>query len=149
MNDVACLGSEFSLFDCDLSSNAYTENNAGNYATIKCWKKGIVQSKANNNMYISSNPKRFGSLTAWTKHIVIMDEYLIIFIWNQFFLIFKVGSFCTHGNVRLSNGSTNYGRVEVCQFQEWGSICDNSWDRNDASVICKMNNFDPSCKQKI
>lgn len=88
MNDVACLGSEFSLFDCDLSSNAYTEDNTGNYATIKCWKKGNMQSKANNYMYISSNPKRFGLLTAWTKHIIFMYEYLIMFIWNQFYLIF-------------------------------------------------------------
>ena len=80
MNDVACLGSEYSLFDCDLSSNAYTENNTGNYATIKCWKKGTARSKANNNMYKSSNLKRFGSLTARIKHILIMYEYLIIFI---------------------------------------------------------------------
>lgn len=41
-------------------------------------------------MYISNNPKRFGSLTAWIKHIVIMYEYLSIFISNiiKFFIFF-------------------------------------------------------------
>lgn len=46
---------------------------------------------------------------------------------------------CTTGDVRLVNGSTQYeGRVEICMNEVWGSVCDNNWDSNDASVICKQ-----------
>lgn len=39
--------------------------------------------------------------------------------------------------MRLVDGQNEReGRVEVCIEQQWGSICDNSWTRLDAAVIC-------------
>ncbi|KAL4219354.1 scavenger receptor [Mactra antiquata] len=41
--------------------------------------------------------------------------------------------------VRLSGGlSRRSGRVEIRYLGVWGSICDDSWDDHDATVICNM-----------
>ena len=48
-----------------------------------------------------------------------------------------IPSNCTHGDIRLVGGSTDYeGNVEVCVSGVWGTICDSSWSSSDAQVAC-------------
>lgn len=41
--------------------------------------------------------------------------------------------------LRLEDGSDEHsGRLEIKYLDEWGIICDDDWDINDANVACKM-----------
>ena len=54
---------------------------------------------------------------------------------------------CTNGDVRLVDGfNSASGRVELCANNHWGTICGDSWDKNDAEVVCRMLNYSSSGK---
>ena len=48
------------------------------------------------------------------------------------------GTTCTQGAIRLQGGNTTQGRVEVCNNNVWGTVCDDLWGTPDAQVACRQ-----------
>ena len=58
-------------------------------------------------------------------------------------------SVCTQGGIRLQGGTTNSGRVEICNNNVWGTVCSDSWGTVDAQVACRQLGLPATGKSEI
>ena len=43
---------------------------------------------------------------------------------------------CSDGDIRVANGSSQAGRVEICISNAWGTVCNSLFGAQDAAVAC-------------
>ena len=109
LNNVGCTGSENNLIRCPHSSSNNCDHSED--AGVRCQGYALP---------------------------LILSGCLPINLNNNFFTVSVRGN-CAYGAVRLVGGSNQYeGRVEVCINDQWGTVCDDIWDRTDATVVCKQ-----------
>ena len=44
---------------------------------------------------------------------------------------------CPQGAIRLQGGNATSGRVEICNNNIWGTVCDDLWGTQEAQVVCR------------
>ena len=67
--------------------------------------------------------------------IIMMQFYNFVFLFSTA----AVSDQCSHGDVRLVNGTTlQEGRLEICYNSNWGTVCQDRWGNEDSFVVCRQ-----------
>jgi len=118
--DVSCTGRESSILQCihDRFYQGLCEK-----ASVMCQGNANVCSPLSLLKYLIYSTWGCVHVVMYMPHAEVGTEY----------------SKCTHGELRLGGGgSGTEGRIELCYNHVWGTVCNEFWKAEDASVVCKQ-----------
>ena len=118
LTEASCSGNEQSLLDCRIDANTNPCSHSED-AGVRCRAKG--------------------ELNCYKKIVVKLHRLTISLSFTE----------CENNNVTLVGGSIpEEGRVEICRFGTWGTVCDDQWGVNDAKVVCSQLGYSNESKQR-
>ena len=73
-------------------------------------------------------------------HLILLNacKHVCYFLWLFLFAA------CTQNSIRLVGGSALEGRLEFCNNNVWGTVCDDAFGTPDANVACRQLGFSPT-----
>lgn len=65
-------------------------------------------------------------------YVSFVMKYILVFFSD----LFSVR--CTEGDIRLAGLGPTSGRVEVCIYEQWNSLCSETWTAQNTEVVCRQ-----------